>query len=65
MARDKTRRAIKGSGRDAGGFIASPCSVLDPAAYRVSSYPAKSLLTEFTRQFNRNNNVRLLASVNI
>lgn len=62
MARDKARRAAKGGGRDAGGFVALPWSVLDSDAYRALSHPAKSLLIEFARQFVRDNNGRLLAS---
>jgi hypothetical protein len=49
-------------GRDAGGFIALPWSVLDCPAYQNLSHPAKALLFEFARQFVRDNNGRLLAS---
>lgn len=62
MGRDKAQRAAKGGGRDAGGFVAMPWSVLDSEAYRSLSHPAKSLLIEFARQFVRDNNGRLLAS---
>jgi len=62
MGRDKAQRAAKGGGRDIGGFVALPWSVLDSAAYRALSHPARSLLIEFARQFVRNNNGRLIAS---
>ena len=51
------------SGRDAGGFVALPWSVLDSVAYAGLSHPARSLLLEFARQYVRDNNGRLLASV--
>lgn len=62
MGRDKAQRAAKGGGRDSGGFVAMPWSVLDCPAYKALSHPARSLLMEFARQFVRNNNGRLLAS---
>lgn len=63
MAKDKARKAHqKGSSRDGGGFVALPWSVLDCPAYRALSHPAKSLLIEFSRQYVRDNNGRLLAS---
>jgi hypothetical protein len=62
MARDKAQRAAKGGGRDSGGFVALPWSVLDCSAYRALSHPARSLLIEFARQYVRDNNGRLLAS---
>jgi hypothetical protein len=58
--RNKTNKGD--SGRDAGGFVAVPWSVLDCQAYALLSHPARSLLTEFSRQFVRDNNGRLLAS---
>lgn len=39
------------SGRDSGGFIALPWSVMDSAAYTALSHPARSLLLEIARQF--------------
>lgn len=51
-------------GRDAGGFVALPWSVLDCAAYARLSHPARALLMEFARQFVRDNNGRLLCSMN-
>lgn len=62
MARDKAQRTAKGSGRDGGGFVALPWSVLDCEAYKGLSHPARSLLMEFARQYVRDNNGRLLAS---
>ena len=50
------------SGRDPGGFIALPWSVLDCPAYAHLSHPARSLLIELARQYVRDNNGRLLAS---
>ncbi|MEY4979909.1 MAG: hypothetical protein RLZZ352_2179 [Pseudomonadota bacterium] len=50
------------TGRDAGGFVALPWVVLDSPAYQALSHPAKALLTEFARQYVRDNNGRLLAS---
>lgn len=50
------------SGRDSGGFIALPWSVLDCAAYARLSHVARSLLLEIARQFVRDNNGRLLCS---
>ena len=51
-----------GSGRDPGGFIAMPWSVLDCPAYAGLSHPARSLLWEIARQLGAANNGRLLAS---
>lgn len=50
------------SGRDAGGFVALPWSVLDCPAYANLSHPARSLLLEVARQYVRDNNGRLLLS---
>ena len=55
-------RAKGDSGRDPGGFVALPWSVLDSPSYMVLSHPAKALLLEIARQFVRDNNGRLLAS---
>jgi hypothetical protein len=63
MAKDKAHKANQsGSSRDGGGFVALPWSVLDCPAYRALSHPAKLLLIEFSRQYVRDNNGRLLAS---
>lgn len=50
------------AGRDSGGFVALPWSVLDCPAYAALSHPARSLLLEIARQFVRDNNGRMLAS---
>jgi hypothetical protein len=55
-------RSKRDTGRDAGGFVALPWSVLDCPAYARLSHPARGLLFEFARQFVRDNNGRLLAS---
>jgi hypothetical protein len=49
--------------RDSGGFVALPWSVLDSPAFAALSHPAKALLLEFARQYVRDNNGRLLASM--
>lgn len=61
MARGKSKY---NTGRDPGGFIALPWSVLDSAAYQGLSHPAKALLLEIARQYVRDNNGRLLCSMN-
>lgn len=55
-------RSKRDSGRDGGGFVALPWSVIDCPAFSKLSHPARSLLIEFARQFVRDNNGRLLAS---
>ena len=50
------------TGRDSGGFVALPWSVLDCPSYAALSHPARALLLEIARQFVRDNNGRLLAS---
>lgn len=50
------------SGRDAGGFVALPWSVMDCPAYAALSANAKALLLEVARQYCRDNNGRLLLS---
>lgn len=62
MGKDYKRKKPN-SGRDAGGFAAIPWSVLDSTAYAHLSHPAKSLLMEFSRQFIRDNNGKLLCSM--
>lgn len=62
MANGRNKGRRRDAGRDAGGFVALPWSVLDCAAYARLSHPARSLLFEFARQFVRDNNGRLLAS---
>lgn len=62
MANGRNRGRRGDSGRDAGGFIALPWSVLDCPAYAALSHPARALLLEFARQIGPDNNGRLLAS---
>lgn len=63
MANGRNKGAKGDSGRDAGGFIALPWSVVDSPAYQALGHPAKALLTEIARQFVRDNNGRLLCSM--
>lgn len=58
--RNLGRRLDKG--RDSGGFVALPWSVLDCPAYKDLRYSARALLLEIARQFAGDNNGRLLAS---
>jgi hypothetical protein len=62
MSRNKKWKNA-GDSRDAGGFVALPWAVLDSAAYQALGHPAKALLLEFARQYVRDNNGRLLASM--
>ncbi len=62
MSSKKKWKAAAAS-RDAGGFVAMPWVVLDSPAYQALSHPARGLLMEFARQYVRDNNGRLLASV--
>lgn len=62
MANGRNKSRKKGSGRDPGGFVALPWSVLDCPAFLRLSHPARSLLLELARQFVFDNNGRLLAS---
>lgn len=63
MANGRNKGTKGDSGRDAGGFIALPWSVVDSPAYQALGHPAKALLTEIARQFVRDNNGRLLCSM--
>lgn len=63
MANGRNKGAKSDAGRDAGGFIALPWSVVDSPAYQALGHPAKALLTEIARQFVRDNNGRLLCSM--
>lgn len=58
-----SRKKRLDSSRVAGGFVALPWSVMDSPAYIQLSHPAKSLLLELARQYVRDNNGRLLASL--
>lgn len=60
--RDARGRKGKGEGRDAGGFVALPWSVLDSKGYLGLSHAAKALLLEVARQFHRDDNGRMLLS---
>ena len=62
MANGRNSRPKGDSGRDSGGFIALPWSVMDCAAYARLSHPAKALLFELARQFVPDNNGRMLLS---
>lgn len=62
MANGRNKGRKGGSGRDAGGFIALPWSVLDSPAYARLSMHARALLLEIARQYVADNNGRLLAS---
>lgn len=62
MANGRNGRRNIDTGRESGGFVALPWSVLDCPAYAKLSHPARALLMEFARQFVRDNNGRLLAS---
>ncbi len=63
MARTKQTGKHNPSGRDSGGFVALPWSVIDCPAYRLLSMHAKALLIEIARQYVRDNNGRLLLSM--
>ena len=51
------------SGRDPGGFVALPWSVLDCSGYGLLSMHARALLLEVARQWVKDNNGRLLLSM--
>lgn len=55
-------RSKRDTGRDPGGFVALPWSVLDSAAYMGLSHAAKALLLEVARQYHRDDNGRMLLS---
>jgi hypothetical protein len=61
--RNSRGRSKIDTSRDSGGFVALPWSVLDSTVFRELSHPAKALLLEFARQYVRDNNGRLLASM--
>ncbi len=55
-------RNKRDNGRDPGGFVALPWSVLDSAAYLSLSVHARALLLEVARQYHRDDNGRMLLS---
>lgn len=63
MANGRNRATKVDLGRDSGGFVALPWTVLDCPAYAALSYPARALLIEVARQFVRDNNGRMLLSI--
>lgn len=62
MAKD-TNTKVRGGSRDGGSFLALPWSVLDSAAYKALSHPARSLLLDVGRQYMGANNGQLLTSM--
>lgn len=62
MANGRNRGQKVDPGRDAGGFIALPWSVVDSPAYTALSMHARCLLVEVSRQIVKDNNGRLLLS---
>ena len=62
MSDGRNKNSKGDTGRDTGGFVALPWSVMDCAAYARLSHPAKALLYELGRQFVRDNNGRMLLS---
>ena len=62
MANGRNKSSKGDLGRDSGGFIALPWSVLDCPAYGRLSMHARALLLEVARQFVRDNNGRMLLS---
>ena len=62
MANQRNSSRKGDSGRDAGGFVALPWTVLDCPAYSRLSMHARVMLLEVARQFVRDNNGRLLLS---
>jgi len=62
MANGRNSRRNVDTGRDAGGFVAMPWTVMDSDAYRALSVHAQVLLFEVARQFVKDNNGSLLLS---
>jgi len=60
VANGRAGRKGKGYGRDPGGFVALPWSVLDSDAYRNLSPNARALLLEVARQYHGDDNGRLM-----
>lgn len=62
MANGRNLGKKRDTGRDPGGFVALPWSVLDSAAYMGLSPTAKALLMEVARQYHRDDNGRMRLS---
>ena len=62
MANGRYTGKKRDSGRDGGGFIALPWSVIDSPAYCCLSVHARALLVEVARQYFGDNNGKLLLS---
>jgi len=62
MANGRSASKKRGSGRDAGAFVAIPWTVLDSPAYLGLSMHARALLLEVARQYRGDDNGRLLLS---
>lgn len=62
MANGRNPGRVLDKGRDPGGFVALPWSVLDSSAYLSLSVHAKALLLEVARQYHRDDNGRMLLS---
>lgn len=62
MANGRNKGRKVDAGRDSGGFVALPWSVLDCPAYARLSMHARALLLEVARQFHSDDNGRMLLS---
>lgn len=62
MSNGRNKAGKGDSGRDSGGFVALPWTVLDCPAYAGLSHAARALLMEVARQFVRDDNGRMLLS---
>ena len=62
MANGRSPGKHRDTGRDPGGFVAMPWSVLDSPAYLSLSVHAKALLFEVARQYQKDDNGRMLLS---
>ena len=62
MSNGRNKNRKSDSGRDSGGFVALPWTVLDCPSYARLSMHARALLMEVARQFVRDNNGRMLLS---
>lgn len=60
-----SKRFKKGEFRDGRNFAALPWDVIDSAAYRSLSHPARSLLIDLLRQFRGSNNGQLLLTTKV